>query len=94
MFKQSLLTTVPMDISAYADQMIRISQNAAAHTDLPPKFTALEITTATSLKMTGPRSQPPSWRCVRKTILRLRNGMEAKGSWRCWPSKRSRHAYA
>lgn len=92
MFKQSLMTTVPMDISAYADQMIRISKHEAKDTDRLKSFTALEITTATSLKMTGSRSQPPSWSCVRKTILRLRNGMETKGSWRSWSSKRSEHA--
>lgn len=53
----------------------------------PKPFTSHEITLATVSRMTGPKATRPSWRAVRKTVLRMRKGLDiTKGSWRDWPS--------
>jgi hypothetical protein len=48
-------------------------------------FTPTEIAMAYSALMTGPRAQRPTWRAVRKAIVRVRHGGMIKGSWRGWP---------
>lgn len=50
-------------------------------------FSQQEITLATISRMTGPKATRPSFRAVRKTVLRMRKGLDiTKGSWRDWPS--------
>lgn len=34
--------------------------------------------------MNGPKATRPSWRAVRKTILRIKNGLPVTGPWRSW----------
>lgn len=60
--------------------------------DIKPRrgFTALEVTIATGLLMTGPRASRPTWRAVRKTIARVRSGGSLKGGWRSWPREGAR----
>lgn len=51
----------------------------------PKGFSQDEINFATSQLMTGPSATRPTWRAVRKTIIRVRHGGKIEGSWRSWP---------
>lgn len=84
MFKQSLLSGGIKGPQLFINDKNFVEQNSD-HKD--PRFTPTEIAIARAAKMTGERSQLPSWRCVRKTIIRMRNKMGTKGSWRSWPKE-------
>jgi hypothetical protein len=49
-------------------------------------FTNKQIGEALAVLMSGPKATRPTWRAVRKTILRIRAGLNvSKGGWRRWP---------
>lgn len=51
-------------------------------------FSQTEIIIATVSRMTGPRASRPTFRAVRKTILRMRKGSDiTEGRWRQWPTE-------
>jgi hypothetical protein len=50
-------------------------------------FSIKEIGQALEVLMSDPKATRPSWRAVRKTILRIRKGLDvSKGGWRSWPN--------
>ena len=72
---------------ASGPQMLAAEKLAAEQTIKDDKrYTAEELWLATTMKLSGPRATPPTSRCVRKTVRRLRAGLSIKGSWRAWPA--------
>lgn len=55
-------------------------------------FTNKEIGDALAVLMSGPKATRPTWRALRKTILRIRSGLSvSRGGWRGWPKIGEQH---
>lgn len=87
--KTRLLNAVPQGAALFGDQkgreaVAKMRGEYAIEVPTDGKFTVEEVTLATVSLMTGPRASRPSWRAIRKTIIRMRSGQPVKGSWRSW----------
>lgn len=55
-------------------------------------FTAKQVGEALGVLMSGPKATRPTWRALRKTILRMKKGLSVSGGgWRKWPHVREQH---